>query len=104
MDGKIPVKCDDLITWERWFETADRVVGKTFIGRLVVSTVFLGIDHSFGLGEPILFETMVFEGHGEYQKRYSTWEEAEEGHRRIVREIINKKDGAASTGNKHEKH
>lgn len=39
----------------------DRVVKQEVVlfGR-VVSTVFLGIDHSFGFGPPLLFETMVF--------------------------------------------
>jgi hypothetical protein len=48
----------------------------------MVSTVFLGIDHNFGNGPPLLFETMVFGGEYDgYCKRYSTWEEAEGGHK-----------------------
>ena len=51
-----------------------------------VSTVFLGIDHSFDSdSEPILFETLVFGGDldGEMQ-RYSTWKEAVKGHAEMV--------------------
>jgi len=46
-----------------------------------VSTVFLGLDHAFGDGPPVLFETMVFGGplDGE-QDRYCTWDEAVAGH------------------------
>lgn len=43
-----------------------------------VSTVFLGLDHSFMSDEPILFETMITKN-GEwldYQTRCSTWEQA----------------------------
>jgi hypothetical protein len=48
-----------------------------------VSTVFLGLDHAWGKGPPMLFETMIFGGeHDQYQERCSTWEQAEEMHRR----------------------
>jgi hypothetical protein len=40
---------------------------------VLVSTVFLAIDHNFGRdGEPVLFETMVFRGEEREQYRYST--------------------------------
>jgi hypothetical protein len=51
----------DLWTWAIWFEKADRQVAETFAGDLWVSTVFLAIDHSWGNGPPILWETMVFD-------------------------------------------
>jgi len=54
----------------------------------MVSTVFLGLDHSFYAGKkPVLFETMVFTSEGssnEDQERYCTWEEAVDGHERHV--------------------
>lgn len=50
-----------------------------------VSTIFLGTNHAFFGGTPILFETMIFGGeHDEYQERYATWEEAEAGHQRAI--------------------
>ena len=71
----------NLMTWARWFETADRKVANDRIGDIRVSTVFLGVDHNFDGGPPLLFETMIFGGpHDEYQEWYSTWEEAEAGH------------------------
>ena len=80
--------CGSPLEWARWFETADRTVAKTKIGASEVSTVFLGIDRSFGGSRPMLFETMVFGGplDGE-QDRYSTWDEAEVGHKRFVERI-----------------
>lgn len=86
LEGKTPKPCDNLLKWARWFERADRVVQKTRVGRLEVSTVFLGTDHRFGgNGPPLLFETMIFGGqHDEFQERYSTWEEAEAGHAMAV--------------------
>ena len=57
-DGE-PVPCEDIIEWATWFETADRVVAKSTKDDIEVSTVFLGTDHQFGDGPPLLFETMV---------------------------------------------
>ena len=73
LDGKNPVPCDDIHEWGKWYETANRHVEKTNIGEAAVSTVFLGLDHNWGEGDPLLFETMVFGGkHDEYCERYST--------------------------------
>lgn len=83
LEGKTPKPVDDMLEWGQWFETADRRVAftKMWLG-VEVSTVFLGINHQFGCGAPILFETMIFGGdHDEYQERYYTWEESEVGHR-----------------------
>ena len=54
-----------------------------------VSTVWLGLDHGFHGGKPIIFETMVFdkEGTGEDldQDRYTTEQQAREGHAAMVK-------------------
>lgn len=90
--GQTPVPVDDWVEWARWFESADRRVALTRIGPFEVSTVFLGLDHSFGDGEPLIFETMTFlcggedcEGCNECDGRWSTWTEAEQAHRQAVR-------------------
>lgn len=74
--------------WARWYETADaeRIVAQTGNEALMISTVFLGLDHNFyGRGPPLLFETMVFGGeHDGDQWRCATWTEAEADHRRAV--------------------
>ena len=87
LDGKKVKEIDSLIEWGEWYGTADRHVAKTKItDGIEVSTIFLGLDHSFGGDIPILFETMIFGGeHDEYQKRYATWEEAETGHLAAVK-------------------
>ena len=86
--GQTPVPEPDLLTWGKWMETADRVVSQTTISGKLVSTVFLGLDHNFGDGEPLLFETMIFsedgDGMEEYCERYTTWLEAELGHKRAI--------------------
>lgn len=87
LEGKIPKPIDDILEWARWFETANRHIAKTELPNDVcVSTVFLGLDHSFGGKIPILFETMIFGGeYDRYQERYASWEEAEIGHLRAVK-------------------
>lgn len=52
-----------------------------------VSTVFLGLDHGYGMGPPLVFETMIFgggEGLDMYQVRYSYWDDAVRGHARAL--------------------
>lgn len=50
-----------------------------------VSTVWLGLNHRFGDGPPLIFETMIFGGdHDQEQWRYSTEAEALAGHARAV--------------------
>lgn len=80
--GKTPVACD-LETWANWFETADRIVMYHELEGCRVSTVFLGLDYSFGGREPMLFETMVFgmnDHLDQYCARCSTWKDAEIQH------------------------
>ena len=92
LDGHTPVVEDDVLAWGKWSRTADRTVKKDDVGDYFVSTVFLGLDHAFGGGEPLLFETMIFkkeDGKVNYRDvycdRYSTWEEAEEGHKKALK-------------------
>ena len=89
LDGHEPVACD-MMTWARWFESADRHVRQTIQGDVTISTVFLGLDYSFSdEGPPVLFETMVFEGgHGGDMERYCTWSQAEAGHARWVAKVF----------------
>jgi hypothetical protein len=73
---------------ERGGDKGGRAVGKDQIGDVFVSTVFLGVDHNWGDGPPILFETMVFRGLlDERQWRYATWDEAAAGHARVVQAV-----------------
>ncbi len=76
-------------------ERADWYSQKTGVGFSVavdevgdgsVSTVYLGLDHGFGLNGdegPILWESMVFPD-CDVCERYRSYQEAIEGHRRLV--------------------
>lgn len=101
LDGKrvVPVPGDDVRVWGRWLESEKhRHVAISQIGAYRVSTVFLGLDHSFrDDGPPLLFETMVF--HVDHQpgqemlgicERCSTWKEAEKQHDEVCRAVAAK--------------
>lgn len=52
-----------------------------------ISTVWLGIDHQFGSGPPLIFESMIFtdlDWMDQYCRRYATWGAAKAGHEKIV--------------------
>ncbi|MCK1742205.1 hypothetical protein IVA80_15375 [Bradyrhizobium sp. 139] len=78
------------MTWAEWFANFDnRKIADDQINETTsVSTVFLGLDHSFSPGaDPLLFETMVFGGPLNYTtRRYATYTEAERGHAEAVAE------------------
>jgi predicted LPLAT superfamily acyltransferase len=95
LDGHKARRCNDLMKWAEWFETADCRVAETVVGDKRVSTVFIGLDHQFGDGPPLIFETMIFglADDGEYQTRCETWEEAEEMHRVAVATLTGEGEG-----------
>ena len=91
----------DLPTWSNQFEELSRAgkrkVAHDIVEGLRVSTVWLGLDHNFLRigGKPHLFETMIFDDDGDYgwdydyQERYTTWNEAVEGHKKAIEWIKN---------------
>lgn len=86
-----PVRIRSVLAWAEWFEKADRTVANTVlvanvggeeVARVRISTVFLGLDHNWGSGRPLLFETMIFGGPlNEQCWRTATWNEAQLAHR-----------------------
>lgn len=66
-------------------------VGRTQIGPFLVSTVFLCCNVGFP-GRSLFFETMVFhndhrENLDSFTRRYETYEEALDGHKKIVEHV-----------------
>lgn len=91
---KEPVPAVSALAWAEWWENNREacVVAQEKVGGYFVSTVFLGINHDhLGQGVPILFETASQaasdDGTLEILARYSTWEQAEEGHKKAVRSV-----------------
>lgn len=83
-----PCTFQEYVDWEAAVGSEKaRRVAKTYLEGAYISTVFLGLDHSFGrdTAAPVLFETMVFEGPLDgMQERYTTWADAEIGHKAMV--------------------
>lgn len=99
------------ISLRQWCKLHDRIeyvrVAEDTIGPYWISTVWLGLDHGWGEGPPMIFETMVFgepEWHDGFefkntqiegrmlrpdfdQRRYSTLREARIGHAELVTEV-----------------
>ncbi len=96
-DGSL-IEDDELMpAWEKWallFEMRKyRVVkhSRTLYGELL-STVWLGLEHGYDNGRPLLFETMLFapesEGDERIQLRYTNEEDARERHYEILMQCL----------------
>lgn len=98
LHGKVAVPVETIEEWARAFDTKKRIVAQDRIGGCFISTVFLGIDHQYGDGPPLIFETMIFRGgDGDETMRCESWEQAERQHkdavamvRREIKEKVNK--------------
>lgn len=83
LEGKT-VKPVPMMVWAHWLEkhwNARIIKCEPITMDTAVSTVFLGLNHQYGDGPPLLFETLVFGGtmDGEMD-RYATYDEAVTGH------------------------
>lgn len=79
---------EGLIAFSEDFEKMDRHVGlKMLPNGIEISTVWLGIDHNFGMRQrPLIFESMAFfNGKDIDCIRYSTEEEARLGHKMLIK-------------------
>lgn len=80
------------ITMEEWadLDANNRSLAADEVDGYMVSTAFLGLNHNFGSGDPLIFETMVFAQHGDLleldqmQWRYSTKNAALKGHAKVI--------------------
>lgn len=87
-----PLRTESIQEWGAFFEDRNkrRVALDVFEqdGQdITVSTVFLGMDHSWSPKphDPVLWETMIFGGpRSEWQDRYTSKGAALEGHQRAV--------------------
>jgi hypothetical protein len=83
------VVVEDTLDWAIWFDQSkNRIVAQEMVGQLWVSTVFLGLDHNFGDGPPVLWETMVFGDDQMDRDRCSgSREQALAMHERMVKKV-----------------
>jgi hypothetical protein len=77
------------VRWRRLFDDKSyQILRQEQVGEVLVSTVWLGIDHGFFSDWPMIFETMVFVPlNGDECYRYATEEDAFAGHERLVAEL-----------------
>ncbi len=62
LDGHRVIPCE-VLEWGMWFEQhyEARIVARDELpDGHTISTVFIGLDHGWGEGPPLVFETMVF--------------------------------------------
>lgn len=84
LKDRTPILVEDVAEWGKWFETADKQIALDEFDGVRVSTVFLGIETVEGC----LFETMIFGGPmDQQQRRYRTYDEAEQGHQEAVNQV-----------------
>ena len=89
-----PIQITDPRVGDRWKridagEADPWRVARDTVDQWTVSTVFLSVDHRFGSGPPVLWETMVFgpEPWTDWQDRYTSRADAEAGHKQVVARI-----------------
>jgi len=90
--------CSDFDEWLEWMRHADHSIRKDIYDGARVSTIFLGLDHSFFPESiPVLFETMVFSDEADseslrtwdqHQERYHTKHDAIIGHEEIFADLL----------------
>ena len=102
-ENQRPVRAP-LSLWGPWFEQLEnRQVAETFTQTTRISTVFLGLDHQWTKGRPLLFETTAIEkeGHGSPLVDFlvhdelecildATWDDAVTTHNTLVRRMLNR--------------
>ena len=83
---------EQTLAWAKDFE--DRANNGGFVAQetlpngIYISTIWMGLDHNYGAGRPLIFETMVFgakAGKDLDQDRYASLEEAKAGHAAMVK-------------------
>jgi hypothetical protein len=79
-----------IFEWAELFaQWPERRVSQTDVGDIEVSTVWLGLDYSFGMGVPLIYETMVFGGDLDGDSwRWPNRDAALAGHDQIVETVL----------------
>jgi hypothetical protein len=73
--------------WAMETQPGYSLIGHDHVADGLVSTIWLGLDHSFGnTSPPIIYETMLFDIDDwvDHQDRYTSLDDAQKNHRYIV--------------------
>lgn len=91
--GETPIRCNDWRDADECFSNIDlrRVKLTELNDGTEVSTVFLSMDHNYGEGDPVLWETMVFGGKhdGDMSRCSGTRTDALKMHEDMINELTN---------------
>ncbi len=81
--GPVPCSAEE---WEKHNADMSRRIGHDVIARVMISTIFMGINTQADEdGPPLLYETLIFDpATGRREESYATATQAREGHRRWV--------------------
>ena len=84
-----PVLCRSVRLWARWMENLDNAKVRqdhvcTPSGDVLVSTIFMGLDHNKGEGAPVLWETKVIGLPEELVRKFDTRDAALAYHARLL--------------------
>ena len=100
-EGHTVTPVDDILEWAAKTEYIKTqhgdwwIVKQEDVGDTWVSTVFLFLNHRFGPGSPLWFETTTRDRDGEWGEeceRYATWDEAEAGHKIVCEHARGRQD------------
>lgn len=91
-----PTPEPDVRKFSIWFSNFDNRILQRTITKTgeTVSTVFLGFDHAWGGGPPILWETMIYDKDGRFREnqwRFASRESALRHHYLVVDAINSKR-------------
>lgn len=82
--------------FRKGFDWDNRFMIQTWVGKYIISTVDLGLNHQFNDDlPPLYYETMIFKKEKDvidfrelYCERYTTEEEAKKGHDKAIEYVI----------------
>lgn len=87
-----PVVCRSVRLWARWMECVENAkvrqdhVCLPRYGKVLVSTIFMGLDHNTsGKGPALLWETTVVDGPSDLTRQFATRDEAVAYHCTLLR-------------------
>jgi hypothetical protein len=75
-------RMDDIVEWERRYGLDERVIARDVIGKVLITTQFLGLEIGENRqGKPLLFESLVMKGPLDGTKQhYANYADAMVGH------------------------
>lgn len=92
LDEYLNIREATIEEWEEYYcDMEKRRIAFTRVSpRIMVSTVFLGLDHSFKEDTtPVLFESLVIGGkHSDDMLRYTSFDDAIKGHNELVAMVL----------------